>query len=129
MTLKLTNISTDNHLNFNGLDLFFCVEILERERERERELTSKHVSNKIFSGRIFCLFLFLCHSDAKVFTPAYFPNKYIDSSVGKRFRVRGSFFCCRLQSARMIRLPMAQLCLAAACSDYMLLLFILLTNN
>ena len=36
MITKLTNISADNKLNFNYLGLSMCVEILERERERER---------------------------------------------------------------------------------------------
>ena len=37
MTTELTNISAICDLNFNNLDLLYCVEILERERERERE--------------------------------------------------------------------------------------------
>ncbi|PXV68142.1 hypothetical protein CLV62_102174 [Dysgonomonas alginatilytica] len=39
MANKLTKIPADNNLNFNCLDLFSCVEILEREREREREIS------------------------------------------------------------------------------------------
>ena len=36
MNEKLTNISVGNNLKFNYLGLVLCVEILERERERER---------------------------------------------------------------------------------------------
>ena len=40
MTIKLTNVSVHNNLNFNCLGFDMCVEILERERERERERES-----------------------------------------------------------------------------------------
>ena len=35
MTVNLTYMCLSNNLNFNCLDLYMCVEILERERERE----------------------------------------------------------------------------------------------
>ena len=59
----------------------------------------------------------------------HFPHKYMDSCLGKRFRLAGLFCCCRSKSARSIRLPMSQLCPAVACSDYMLLLFIFELTN
>ncbi|WP_206759618.1 hypothetical protein, partial [Dysgonomonas sp. GY617] len=46
----------------------------------------------------------------------------IDSCSGKGFRVADLFFCCRSKSVRYFLLLMAQLCPAAACRDYMLLL-------
>ena len=121
MSIGLTNIFAYNTLNFNNLGLLLCVEIVERERER---LGKHYISNKNILGGLLRLFLLVCLFDTHFFIPAYFPNKYTYSSVGKRFRVFDLFCCCRFKSTRMTRLPMAQLCPAAMCSDYMLLPFL-----
>ncbi|WP_221406861.1 hypothetical protein, partial [Dysgonomonas sp. HGC4] len=98
---------------------------------RELSNTSPRLNNYLFfkfPDRIFCLFLLLRLFYACFLALQYFPNKYIDSCLGKRFRVTDLFFCCRSKSTRAIRLPMAQLYLAVACSDYMPLPFFYLKS-